>query len=183
MTIAQMNRSRLSISIRFLRFRSSTATALAVLRSVACSLDSKASRRDSSSLRLFSSSCMFTWGIFPNPVFSISATTEEMTPPKGYFLIARLHGDAVGCGALKCHSDYGEIKRMWVAASTRGLGIGRRILLRLEEIARERNLPIVRLETNKALTEAQALYRNRGYREVAPFNRESYAHHWFEKTL
>lgn len=118
-----------------------------------------------------------------NPDFSISATPEEMTPPTGYFVVARLHGDAVGCGALKCHPDYGEIKRMWVAASTRGLGIGRRILLHLEELARERNLSSVRLETNKALTEAQSLYRSSGYREVAPFNSESYAHHWFEKTL
>ena len=118
-----------------------------------------------------------------NPDFSISAKPEELIPPNGYFLVARLYGDAVGCGALKCHPDYGEIKRMWVAASTRGLGIGRRILLHLEELARERNLPIVRLETNKALTEAQSLYRSSGYREVAPFNSESYAHHWFEKTL
>ena len=118
-----------------------------------------------------------------NPDFSISATSEEMTPPNGYFFIARLHGEAVGCGALKCHSDYGEIKRMWVAASTRGLGIGRRILLQIEECARERKLPVLRLETNETLIEAQALYRSSGYREVAPFNSESYAHHWFEKTL
>ena len=118
-----------------------------------------------------------------NPDFSISATPEEMTPPNGYFLVARLHGDVVGCGALKCHADFGEIKRMWVAASTRGLGIGRRILRHLEERARERNVPLIRLETNKTLTEAQALYRSQGYREVAPFNSESYAHHWFEKTL
>ena len=118
-----------------------------------------------------------------NPDFSISATPEEMTPPEGYFLVARLHGDAVGCGALKCHPEYGEIKRMWVAASTRGLGIGRRILVHLEALARECKLPLVRLETNKALREAQALYRSSGYREVAPFNSESYAHHWFEKRL
>jgi len=42
---------------------------------------------------------------------------------------------------------------------------------------------LLRLETNKALTEAQALYRSSGYREVRPFNDESYAHHWFEKAL
>jgi hypothetical protein len=37
--------------------------------------------------------------------------------------------------------------------------------------------------TNRALTEAIALYRSAGYREVPPFNTEPYAHHWFEKTL
>ena len=41
----------------------------------------------------------------------------------------------------------------------------------------------VRLETNRALREAIALYRAAGYGEVAPFNDEPYAHHWFEKRL
>jgi hypothetical protein len=40
----------------------------------------------------------------------------------------------------------------------------------------------LRLETNRTLEEAQALYRSCGYVEVAPFNDEPYAHHWFEKT-
>ena len=42
---------------------------------------------------------------------------------------------------------------------------------------------VVTLETNRALTEAIALYRSAGYREVDPFNDEPYAHHWFEKQL
>jgi hypothetical protein len=42
---------------------------------------------------------------------------------------------------------------------------------------------LVRLETNKSLIEAQQLYRSAGYAEVAPFNDERYAHHWFEKRL
>ena len=41
----------------------------------------------------------------------------------------------------------------------------------------------MRLETERSLTEAQQLYRASGYVEVAPFNEELYAHHWFEKTL
>jgi len=39
------------------------------------------------------------------------------------------------------------------------------------------------LETEKSLVEAQQLYRSEGYVEVAPFNDELYAHHWFEKPL
>ena len=118
-----------------------------------------------------------------DPGQSISAEPEELTPPRGYLVLARLYGEAKGCGALKCHSGFGEIKRMWVAPSCRGLGIGRRILLHLEGIARGRGLRILRLETNRALTEAQALYKACGYREVAPFNSEPYAHHWFQKSL
>ena len=118
-----------------------------------------------------------------DPSRGISATVEELTPPRGYFLLATLHGEPVGCGALKCHANYGEIKRMWVRASSRGLGLGKRILQHLESLARKRRIPLLRLETNKALTEAQALYRSSGYREVRRFNDEPYAHHWFEKAL
>ena len=42
---------------------------------------------------------------------------------------------------------------------------------------------VVRLETNRDLTEAIALYRSAGYAEVPAFNDEPYAHHWFEKQL
>ena len=118
-----------------------------------------------------------------DPTRGISATTDELTPPRGYFVLATLHGEPVGCGALKCHRAFGEVKRMWVAQSSRGLGIGRRILERLEALARRRRIPVLRLETNKSLKEAQSLYRASGYREVAAFNDEPYAHHWFEKRF
>jgi len=118
-----------------------------------------------------------------DPALSIPAAAAELTPPHGYFVLATLNGDPVGCGALKCHAAYGEIKRMWVAPAARGLGLGTRILLRLEDLARERRLPLLRLETNKSLIEAQSLYRRHGFREVPAFNDEPYAHHWFEKPL
>jgi DNA-binding MarR family transcriptional regulator/GNAT superfamily N-acetyltransferase len=117
------------------------------------------------------------------PARSIPASAEALTPPHGYFVLATLHDDPIGCGALKCHPAFGEIKRMWVATAARGLGIGTRILLRLEDLAREQGLPLLRLETNKSLTEAQSLYRRNGFREVPAFNDEPYAHHWFEKAL
>jgi ribosomal protein S18 acetylase RimI-like enzyme len=72
---------------------------------------------------------------------------------------------------------------MWVAPSARGLGVGRRLLSELEREAARHAIRIVRLETNQSLTEAIALYRSSGYVEVAPFNDEPYAHHWFEKRL
>jgi DNA-binding MarR family transcriptional regulator/GNAT superfamily N-acetyltransferase len=118
-----------------------------------------------------------------DPKRSIPADAGELTPPQGYFLLAMLSGRAVGCGALKCHDDFGEIKRMWTAPEARGLGIARRVLDRLETLARERSLPLLRLETNQTLVEAQSLYRRSGYREVPRFNDEPYAHHWFEKSL
>jgi DNA-binding MarR family transcriptional regulator len=93
-------------------------------------------------------------------------------------LLARLRGKPVGCGAFKVSES--SIKRMWVAPEVRGLGLARRILSELE--ARSQT-GVARLETNRTLTEAIALYRAAGYAEVEPFNDEPYAHHWFEKRL
>jgi DNA-binding MarR family transcriptional regulator/ribosomal protein S18 acetylase RimI-like enzyme len=119
-----------------------------------------------------------------DPARSNPARPEEMRPPAGYFLIAWLDGAPAGSGALKVGDDgTGEVKRMWTAPGARGLGIARRVLRTLEAKAREAGLARLRLETNRALTEAQALYRGEGYREVEPFNAEPYAHHWFEKAL
>lgn len=115
---------------------------------------------------------------------SIAATPEQLRPPAGLFVVATLRGDPVGCGALKFHGRAPcELKRMWVAPAARGLGLGRRLVVELERLAFERGVRVVRLETNRNLTEAIALYRSAGYVEVEPFNQERYAHHWFEKRL
>jgi DNA-binding MarR family transcriptional regulator/GNAT superfamily N-acetyltransferase len=113
-----------------------------------------------------------------------TAPDEDLTPPAGWFVVARLEGKPVGCGALKrIDGATGEIKRVWTAPSARGLGVARRMLRQLEGSAREAGLTTLRLDTNKALTEAHALYRKEGYREVGRFNDNPYAHHWFEKRL
>ena len=112
------------------------------------------------------------------------ADVEDMTPPSGLFVIARLDGDAIGCGGLKrVDKATGEIKRVWTAPSARGIGVARRMLRTLEAAAREKGLKTLRLDTNRVLTEAHALYRSEGYREIARFNDNPYAHHWFEKRL
>ena len=118
------------------------------------------------------------------PGRSIPADARDLLPPAGVLLVARLRGRPVGCGALKLHRRApAELKRMWVAPDARGLGLGRRLLAELERHARAAGARAARLETNRALKEAIALYRSSGYREVAPFNDEPYAHHWFEKRL
>ncbi len=119
-----------------------------------------------------------------DPSRSIPADDEELRPPAGLLVVASLRSVPIGCGALKFHDhEPAEIKRMWVAESARGLGVGRRLLAELENQAADHGVSRVRLETNQALKEAISLYRSAGYAEVAPFNDEPYAHHWFEKDL
>lgn len=119
-----------------------------------------------------------------DPALSRPVRADDITPPAGLLLVASLHGEPVGCGALRFHPDrIAEVKRMWVSPAVRGLGLGRRILAELEDRARSRGVRLVRLDTNACLTEAIAMYRGCGYREVAAFNDERYADHWFEKAL
>ncbi len=117
-----------------------------------------------------------------DPARGPSADPGELVPPAGLFLAAYLDGQAVGCGALKVKGRrLGEIKRMWVASSARGLGIAQRMLEALEKYAADIGLDKLQLDTNRTLDEARALYARNGYVEIAPYNRNPYAHHWFEK--
>jgi ribosomal protein S18 acetylase RimI-like enzyme len=119
-----------------------------------------------------------------DPALSISAHMHELMPPAGLLVVAYLGREPVGCGALKFHSDgVGEIKRMWVSTNVRGRGLGKKLLMALEDSARKAGISVLHLETNKSLVEAIKLYRKSGYREVEAFNEEPYAHHWFEKRL
>jgi DNA-binding MarR family transcriptional regulator/GNAT superfamily N-acetyltransferase len=119
-----------------------------------------------------------------DPAQGISAEPHELRPPAGLMLVAYLQSEPVGCGAVKHHEDApSEIKRMWVAESVRGAGVGRRLLAELERSATAHGARAVRLETNRALAEAIGLYRSAGFVEVAPFNDEPFADHWFEKRL
>jgi DNA-binding MarR family transcriptional regulator/GNAT superfamily N-acetyltransferase len=115
---------------------------------------------------------------------SLAATPEQLRLPAGLFVVATLHAEPVGSGALKFHGrEPAELKRMWVAPEARGLGLGRRLLAELERLAVEHGVRTLRLETNRTLVEAIALYRSSGWAEVPAFNDERYAHHWFEKRL
>ena len=117
---------------------------------------------------------------FPLGVYPV----EEMTPPYGYLLVARLDGKPVGCGALKrLDAREGEVKRVWTSPDARGLGVASRMMDRLEQLAREVGFAVVKLDTNRTLVEAQAMYHKRGYRTIERYNDNPYAHHWFEKDL
>lgn len=109
---------------------------------------------------------------------------DAFRPPRGVFLVAMADTGPVGCGALQ---DLGpgttEIKRMWVAGSSRGTGLGGRMLRALEAAAAERGARVVRLDTNSTLADALGMYRRAGYVEIERYNDNPYAHHWFEKVL
>lgn len=119
-----------------------------------------------------------------DPSVGATAVPDEVRPPAGAFLVAYLHGEAVGCGAVKQHVDApAEIKRMWIAPRARGLGLGHRLLDKLEACALAGGARVAHIETSATLVEALALYRSSGWVEVPAFNDEPFADHWFEKAL
>jgi DNA-binding MarR family transcriptional regulator/GNAT superfamily N-acetyltransferase len=119
-----------------------------------------------------------------DPSVGATALPHEVRPPAGQFFVAYLYGEPIGCGAVKHHADApAEIKRMWIAATARGLGLGRRLLETLEACARDGGARIAHIETSGVLVEALSLYRATGWVQVPAFNDEPFADHWLEKAL
>ncbi len=109
---------------------------------------------------------------------------EKFGGDHGVFLVAFLGGKVVGCGGLTTlGGGVAEIKRMWVAKDARGRGLASQIRRRLEELAVELGHDVVRLDTNRALSNAIEMYRAAGYTDVERYNDNPYADFWFEKRL
>ncbi|MEU3333756.1 GNAT family N-acetyltransferase [Streptomyces sp. NPDC006668] len=102
----------------------------------------------------------------------------DFEPPNGVFLIAYDEYDSpVATGGWRAQdaNDEGnrdgdaELKRMFVVASARGLGLARRILAALEEDARAAGRARMVLETGLKQPEAIALYTSSGYEPCEKF--------------
>ena len=103
----------------------------------------------------------------PEEIFSLSP--EELAAPNTQFLVARLDDQPIGCIALVDMVRYGEIKRLFVGKSARGLGLGRALVAEVERSAREIGLRVLRLETGPELTAAVAVYERAGFAERDAF--------------
>lgn len=109
---------------------------------------------------------------------------RQMRPPLGSFLVAFSDGLPVGCIGLKGTGDGGaEVKRLWVSPAARGLGLGRRLMEAAEAAAGRLSIRLLRLDTNRALSEAIGFYRRAGWTEIDRFNDDPYADFFFEKRL
>jgi putative acetyltransferase len=90
--------------------------------------------------------------------------------PEVLFAVARTdEGTAVGCGAIVLGPEYGEIKRMFVAPSARGRGVGKQLLNFLEVCAGTNGCPRFVLETGCLQSNALSLYLQSGYARCGPF--------------
>jgi putative acetyltransferase len=85
------------------------------------------------------------------------------------FLVAREEGSGIGCGALRLHAGYAELKSIYVVPEARGRRVGETIVLELESIAREMGLEDVKLETGIRSPAAIRLYERAGYERCERF--------------
>jgi putative acetyltransferase len=92
-------------------------------------------------------------------------TVEEMAGPDTTVFVAREDGAAIACGALRRHADgVGEVKRMYTVPARQGAGIGRRILERIESVARAEGLRELVLETGNRHPAAWRVYERGGFK-------------------
>ncbi|WNM24327.1 helix-turn-helix domain-containing GNAT family N-acetyltransferase [Demequina capsici] len=119
-----------------------------------------------------------------DPAKAVPIASDDLAEPHGAFLVARLHGQPVACGGVTVPVGAPAfLKRMWVAPSARGLGVGALLLDALEARAVRGGADVVRLDTNSVLGPACRMYESRGYVQVPDFNGEPHADRWYAKQL
>jgi putative acetyltransferase len=95
---------------------------------------------------------------------------EEVGPGRGAFLVGRIAGTPVACGAVRLIApSIGEVKRMYTRATVRGQGVARAVLDELARAARDLGATRLVLETGVRQPEAIALYERAGFAPIAPF--------------
>jgi GNAT superfamily N-acetyltransferase len=108
---------------------------------------------------------------FPEPgATHFSLDGAQVNAGDGAFLVAYVNDVAVGCGAVRrLDRATAELKRMYVAPSVRGQGIGRALVEALEREARLLGVTRIVLETGTRLTPAIKLYEAMGYARIPLF--------------
>jgi GNAT superfamily N-acetyltransferase len=108
-----------------------------------------------------------------DPETEWALAVDDVTPPRGVFLVAYLYGRPVGCGALRPFPEAGpsvaEIKRMYTSPSARRRGVSRAVLARLESEAAGFGYRGLQLQTGQRQPEAMALYAATGYHLIPSF--------------
>jgi putative acetyltransferase len=103
---------------------------------------------------------------FQNFEEELAALPGEYHPPGGRLLIS----EGAGCVALRrIDEEICEMKRLYVRPEFRGSGLGRRLVLAIIEEARGIGYRRMRLDTMPKMGNAQRLYGELGFREIAAY--------------
>lgn len=93
-------------------------------------------------------------------------------------------GEVVGTAAVRrLAPGVTELKRMWLRPACRGRGLARRLMDRVLEEARALGGRVLRLDSERRLAAAVALYRSYGFADIADYNGNPHAELWMERRL
>jgi putative acetyltransferase len=96
---------------------------------------------------------------------------EDVEVPRAAFVVSRINGHPVGCGAIRPLSEHSvEVKRMYTAPGYRNKGVAKAILAELERLAIEFGYRNIKLQTGPKQPEAIALYERVGYYQIPRFS-------------
>ena len=121
------------------------------------------------------------------PPSALAETLEEVRAAieTGQVFLAWDGPEAVGTVRYEVHPDYLYVGRLAVPPRYRGRGVGAALMVRLEELARDKGLPKVRLGTRQSMPGNLAFYSRLGYTVVerVPHTAGPDFWVWFEKEL
>ncbi len=105
---------------------------------------------------------------------------DELAPPDGAFLVARLSGHLAGGVGIRRLGDtdrhLAEVKRLWVRPDLRRTGVATALMTAVEQRARELGYHQLYLETGRAQPEALAFYPRSGWTRVDSFPPGAFTH-------
>ena len=94
----------------------------------------------------------------------------EYQVPSGRLLLAYYGEKLAGCAALRgFEGGVCEMKRLFVRAEFRALGIGKALATAIIEEARRAGYSEMRLDTLSVMKEARSLYSSLGFQEMPPY--------------
>ena len=114
-----------------------------------------------------------------------AAFLRNFDPKRERCWIAEKDGENVGCVFLVKHPErktVAKLRCLLVEPSTRGLGIGKRLVSECTRFARQAGYSKITLWTNDVLTAARHLYENEGYKLVKEGTHHAFGHELVEQT-
>jgi ribosomal protein S18 acetylase RimI-like enzyme len=104
----------------------------------------------------------------------LSQLPGDYEQPRGALLMALVDGKLAGCCALRPldSADYPnacEMKRLYVRPNFRGRGLGRQLVERILDCARQAAYDCLLLDTLDDMESARALYQDLNFEEIPPY--------------
>ena len=115
----------------------------------------------------------------------LSGINKMYALPTGGIILCKANEKFVGCIAMRrIENGICELKRMYVNPQFQGRGIGKELLQKALQLAKDYNYELMRLDTLNHMTRAIHLYKQHGFYEIMPyyFNPNTTAL-FFEKRL